>query len=104
MAGIQNFTEKEIRDSIGKKVPHETRGTRKTHSINLMHNGKKFEMIQLPGEHTQKYLGHKASKKLANDLRLSKEKYNDLIICRMSGKEYLQHLDAYFSTNPTAPE
>jgi len=85
------FTEKQVRNSVEKKVSHSLRGNGTSHWINIIHDDKKVGQFKLPGTHN-KYLSPKAHKKNAKNLYLSIEQYNELIECNMTSKQYAEHL------------
>lgn len=85
---INNFTEKEIRNSILNKVqPTITHKGAKHWKCSIFLEGILISKVKVPNAHLR-IMKEKKSQYIAESLRLTDEQFNRLIECSMKGTEY----------------
>lgn len=90
---LGKFTEKEIRDSILKKIDPAIKKSRASHNKGCISIDDKIVLrIKIPNPHAQKYFGHKKAKRLAESLKLDHDEFNHLINCHLTGSGYYELL------------
>jgi len=94
---FQLFTEAEIHKSLKKKIPGSIIKKRVGDPIISMEIfGVPVKNIRIPGHHTKVYFNHKQSKRIADDLQITPEEYNNLIKCPYKKVPFIEFLEKQF--------
>lgn len=86
---INDFTEKEIRNSILRKVNPKITHKRKHWKGSIYLDDVFISKVKIPNEHSR-VMKEKKSQYIAKSLRLNAEQFNGLIDCSIRGTEYYQ--------------
>jgi hypothetical protein len=86
---INDFTEKEIRKSILRKVNPRITHKKKHWKGSIYLDEVFISKVKIPNEHTR-VMKEKKSQYIAKSLRLDDEQFNGLIDCSIKGTEYYQ--------------
>lgn len=85
--GFQIFTEKEINPALYKKAPLEDLKCKKHKLGKLMVDGKYYGRVKIPNPHKNEFRENKA-KRLAAQLHLDPDQWNDFIKCLLKKPKY----------------
>lgn len=85
---FRNFTEKEVRKAILKKISPFIVNKRAPHWRGKIYIDETyFGTVKIPNPHKNNF-GQSKAKNLANQIGLSKDQYNEFASCKLSGKDY----------------
>ena len=92
MHKIKDFSEKDIRQSIKKKIKPRIINKRSAHNKGYIYlKGKVVAKVKIPNEHP-KIMKPSKSQYIAVSLRLTEEEFNALIECTLTGAMYYNKL------------